>query len=154
MFSRRPDCLLFPPFCLPDSDDVIKPVRWVRNFFLRADRFVLDGKPGLVDGVRVTGNQRMPFGQIKAEIEQMVGTAFRHPLCMLMQVVWRKLDAFTHVLTTSWIVLAAAGFQVKKTAGNRRCMNLIGIGIDHFVQAASAAAITERLPLFKRHLCE
>ena len=62
------------------------------------------------------------------------------------------MNAVGNFFESSFVILAAAGFTIEKLASNVGPVNLAGVPILKFVEAALSAPVTKRFPFGFRHL--
>src|SRR5690625_1859084 len=107
---------------------------------------------GAHDRVRIARDQRMPISEAPPLMQAAIGTACRHPACILVDVFGREHDTARHEHPPERILSAAPRCAVEQAAGHIGIMDPARIPILELQHAAFAAAIAERLPFGARHL--
>ena len=105
-----------------------------------------DRDAGLVHSRRVAGDERVPPEQVPPLCHEPVGAARRQPVD-LGQRRGRERNAVRHLVAAPFVIAAAAGLQVEEAAGDVGEGKLVGVLVAQLVQAAPAAAVTQRFPL-------
>lgn len=83
--------------------------------------------------------------------QQAIGAGRRQPF-EGRQIFTSELDAVRLIFEATLVVTALAGFDIELTAGDVGEVDLIGIFIHQLMQAALAAAVTQRFPLSVGHV--
>ena len=95
----------------------------------------------------------MPVGETATFGEAPVGACRRHP-AEVIEIVARQDDTVGHVVDALVVVPAATALDVEQPAGDVGVVNTARILVFELVQAASAAAVAERLPFGVAHFSE
>jgi hypothetical protein len=127
---------------------VVLPFVFAEAFF--GVDLALNRNAGLDHSARIAGNERMPPGERPPRCDQPIGTCRRKPI-EFTDIAGRELDAIRNPFGAVVIVAAAAASRIEKLAGKVGEKDAPGVLILELDQAASPAAVAERLPLLRRH---
>ena len=104
-------------------------------------------------GLRVSGYQRVPIEKIPSLGNQPVSAGVRKP-AKRWHDVGRQLHAVVHIALPVCVILAAACFEIEKSAGDIRHRDVAVVFVFELMQTAFAAAVAQRFPLGGRHLVQ
>ena len=108
--------------------------------------FTLDSAPyrnsGPVHTLRITGDERMPVGQLPAFSQKAVSAGSRHEV-QARYVARVQIDAIRNPFPTIGVVAASAAFAIKKMTGNIGKEDFTIVGVFEFHQATFSTTVTK-----------
>ena len=126
---------------------------YVRLFTLVGNDPVADRNAGLVNGIGIARHQRVPPCQRFALAEAAIRAGGRQPIDLADHRRGQG-DAVGHAAAAFDIVGTLAGMRVQQTAGDVGKTQQFGVFVPQLVQAATAAPVAQRFPLFVGHLLQ
>ncbi|CAH1653976.1 hypothetical protein BOSEA31B_11006 [Hyphomicrobiales bacterium] len=101
-------------------------------------------------GFRISGNERVPPGQVLSFRDEAIGAGRRQP-GQAAHLLRRQGHAIGHLLRTVRIVPAAAGTGIEQATADIGREDAPGLLVLELDEAAAATAVAKRLPLLGRH---
>src|SRR6056297_84940 len=108
------------------------------------------GDAGLVDGLPIAADQRMPPREAAALSDASIGAGPRQP-AHLTERIRTHHEAVGYVLGAVRVVRAAAVAELQQPAGHAGVAHLARVDVLQLMQAAAPAAVAQRLPLLAGH---
>ena len=111
------------------------------------------GDAGLMHGLRIAGDERMPPIEVAALGHEPIGAGGRQP-APVAGVLGRDALAIVHAARAMGIVGAAAGLAIEEPAGDVGIIDAGGVFVLELDQTAARAAVAQALPFGAGHFRE